>query len=305
VTGSTLFDLASITKIAATTPALMKLYDEAKFRLDDPVRKFVPAFSGGEKDRVTIRNLLAHQSGLPAYRDFYHFCTSPTQLLDSLYATPLVTTPGDSTIYSDLGMMILGKVVEAISGLPFDEYVRRNFFSPLGMTNTMFLPPDSRRENTAPTEDDRLWRRQVVQGKVHDENAELLGGISGHAGLFSTASDLSVFVQLILNGGTYGGKRYVRESTVFEFTTRQRGSSSRGLGWDLKSAQNSTAGSLFSAASFGHTGFTGGTVWIDPERKLAVIFLTNRVYPTRENMRINRVRPKVHDTVVRALVESP
>jgi CubicO group peptidase (beta-lactamase class C family) len=239
VTPSTLYDVASLTKVLATTTALMKLYDDGKYSLDDPVQKFLPAFAGGEKTKVTIRHLLGHRSGLPSYRDFYRFCTSPTQLLDSLMATPLIASPGDTTLYSDLGMMVLGKVVEAISGKPFDQYVRQTFLAPLGMTNTVFNPSDTRKENCAPTELDRNWRNQLVQGRVHDENAEVLGGVSGHAGLFSTASDLSVFVQMILNEGSYGGRRYLRESTIFEFTTRQPGAS-RGLGWDLKSVQGSS-----------------------------------------------------------------
>jgi len=305
VTGSTLYDIASLTKVVVTTSAMMKLYDDGKYSLDDRVDRYLPAFQGVSKPRVTIRHLLTHQSGLPAYRDLYRIATSPTQGLDSLYATPLVAEPGDTTIYSDLGMMLLGKIVEQLSGKPLDTYFADEFSGPLGMTRTMYRPSEAKRANTAPTEEDGYWRKRLIQGTVHDENGELFGGISGHAGLFSTASDLAVFVQMILNGGTYGGKRYIRESTVIEFTRRDTRFGVRCLGWDAKSSDRSSAGSLFSMSSFGHTGFTGTSIWVDPERHLAVIFLTNRVYPTRENNAIYRIRPLVHDAVVRALMDEP
>lgn len=302
VTGFTLYDLASLTKVIVSTAAIMKLCDEGTCSLDDTVVRFLPQFRGASKDRVTVRDLLTHQSGLPAYRDFYRLSTSPTQALDSLLATRLVAEPGDTTIYSDLGMMLIGKIVEAITGKLLNEYFAEQFSGPLGMTNTMFTPSESRRGNSAPTEEDHFWRMRLVQGTVHDENAELFGGVSGHAGLFSTASDLAIFMQMILNGGTYGGTRYFRDSTVIEFTGREPDHRVRALGWDAKSSQGSSAGNLFSISSFGHTGFTGTSVWCDPERRIAVILLTNRVHPTRENNGIYRIRPLIHDAVIRALV---
>ena len=302
VTGSTMYDLASLTKVVVTTASIMKLYDEGRCSLDDPIVRFLPQFQGASKQKVTIRDLLTHQSGLPAYRDFYRLSTSPTQALDSLYATPLVAEPGDTTIYSDLGMMLLGKVVESITGKLLDEFFAETFSGPLGMTHTMFAPSESRRGSCAPTEEDHFWRMRLVQGTVHDENAELFGGIAGHAGLFSTASDLAVFMQMILNGGTYGGTRFFRESTVIEFTGRETRHRVRALGWDAKSSKGSSAGSLFSISSFGHTGFTGTSIWCDPERRMAVVLLTNRVHPTRENNGIYRIRPLIHDSIVRALV---
>jgi beta-glucosidase-like glycosyl hydrolase/CubicO group peptidase (beta-lactamase class C family) len=305
VTSSTLFDLASLTKVVATTAAVMKLYDRGMIKLEDRVNEYLPLFQGEKKDEVTLRHLLTHTSGLPAYRAFFRCCTSPTQALDSLYATPLVASPGDSVIYSDPGMMLLGRVVEAVSGLTLDVFVRNEFFAPLRMQNTMFNPLSKGMPSVAPTEVDTIWRRRTLQGEVHDENASLFGGVSGHAGLFSTAGDLAKFMRMLMNGGTYGGVRYLRESTVREFTEKGPDSGTRALGWDTKSAKQSSAGDLFSMKSFGHTGFTGTSIWADPERDLFVVLLTNRVYPTRTNQKISRVRPQLHDLVVRALVNPP
>jgi CubicO group peptidase (beta-lactamase class C family) len=198
-------------------------------------------------------------------------------------------------------MMVLGKVVEKAAGVPLDVYVRREFYVPLHMANTMFRPDSALADRTAPTEFDPVWRKKLVQGSVHDENAAYLGGVAGHAGLFSTASDLAIFMQMLLNRGTYGGRRYISEGTIYEFLVRKAPGQERWLGWDRKSGANPSAGSLFSPSSFGHTGFTGTSIWADPSRNLAVIFLTNRIYPNRANMRLLRVRPLLHDAVVRAV----
>ena len=305
VVQTTLYDLASLTKVFATTPAVMKLYDDGAIGLDDPVVNYLPRFTGGMKDLVTIRHLLLHRSGLPADRKLYGICATPEETLDSIYATPLVAAPGDSTVYSDLGMVLLGKVVEKVSGVPLATFVTREFYDPLRMTNTLFNPPPAIRPSCAPTELDTVWRKRLVQGSVHDETAALLGGISGNAGLFSTANDLATFMQMIMNGGTYDGVRYLKESTVREFTARQSAEAPRALGWDLKAARNSSAGRFFSLASFGHTGFTGTSVWADPVRKLFVILLTNRVYPTRANNALAKIRPEVHDAVMQALETLP
>ncbi|MGC8898307.1 MAG: glycoside hydrolase family 3 N-terminal domain-containing protein [Bacteroidota bacterium] len=298
---STMFDLASLTKVIATTSAVMKLYDEKKIDLDAPVVKYIPEFGQNGKEHVTIRNLLLHNSGLPAWKKFYLTCTTPQQLIDSVYAQPLIYRTGDSTVYSDLGFITLGKVVEKITGVPLDQYVAKEFFEPLYMAHTMFNPPKSIWDRVAPTEYDTVLRHELVRGVVHDENAYVLGGVSGHAGLFSTALDLAKFMQMLMNGGSYGGRRYFNESTVKLFTTRQSKSSTRALGWDTKSAVGSLAGTLFSPNSFGHTGFTGTMIWADPERNLFAIFLTNRVYPTRDNAKIQQVRPKLYDAVIEAL----
>ena len=304
IDAGTMFDLASLTKVIGTTNAVMRLYDEKRLDLDDPVVKYLPKFGQNGKEKITIRNLLLHDSGLPALKKFYETCTSAEQLIDSVYATSLVYKTGDSTIYSDLGLITLGKVIEQITGTTLDRYLADEFFKPLHMESTMYNPPQWRWDHIAPTEIDTVWRRQktAVRGRVHDENASVLGGVSGHAGLFSTTSDLARMMQMLLNGGTYGGRRYLNEETVRMFTHRQADRSTRALGWDTKSLNGySSAGNLFSSSSFGHTGFTGTSIWADPERNLFVIFLTNRVYPTRENAKISRVRPAIHDAVIEAL----
>ena len=301
INGNALFDLASVTKVIATTSALMKLYDRGDIGLDDPVAKYLPAFATEEKRGITIRHLLLHRGGFPPFRKFWEFCADSGAMIDSVFATPLVARPGDTTIYSDLGFITLGKVVEKIAGMNLSAFVQKEFFGPLGMGSTMFQPPAEIRWRAVATEVDTVWRRKLVQGTVHDENAAFLGGVSGHAGLFSTARDLAVFVQMLLNRGTYGGTRYLADSTITAFIGTRREGEERWLGWDRKSPRGSSAGTLFSASSFGHTGFTGTSVWVDPERRLGVIFLTNRVHPTRANTKLFRIRPALHDAVVGAL----
>jgi beta-N-acetylhexosaminidase len=301
INGDALFDLASVTKVIATTSAIMKLYDQGLLRLDDPVSKYLPAFKDGLKATMTIRHLLLHRGGFPPFRKFWEFCPTSAAMMDSVFATPLIAAPGDTTIYSDLGFMTLGKIVEKVAGRTLAEFTQREFFEPLGMRNTAYLPDPELRRRAVATEYDSLWRKRLVQGTVHDENAEFMGGISGHAGLFSTAEDLAVFVQMLLNGGTYGGKRYLRESTIATFVATGQEGGERWLGWDKKSPKGSSAGSLFSASSYGHTGFTGTSVWVDPDRHLGVIFLTNRVHPTRANTKLFKIRPVLHDMIVGSL----
>lgn len=302
VNAGTLYDLASLTKVIATTSALMKLYEEGEVGLDDPVVKYVPEFGNHGKEKISIRNLLLHDGGLPPFKRLYLTCTSPEQALDSVYQTELIYPPGDSTAYSDFDFIVLGKVIERISGTTLDSFADSVFFGPLGMTKTAFRP-EGLFNNIAPTEFDTVLRKQLVRGVVHDENAYLLGGVAGHAGLFSTASDLAVFMQMLMNGGNYGGKRYLKPETVSLFTLKQNQKSTRALGWDTKTVNGySTAGSLFSERSFGHTGFTGTSIWADPGRKVVAILLTNRVYPTRANNNIVQVRPHVHDAIIRALI---
>jgi len=298
---STLYDLASLTKVVATTAAIMKLFDQGKVSLDDSVFRYIPKFSEAKKSAVTLRHLLLHTGGLPPFRKLYDVCKTSEEALDSIYATPLVATPGDTTIYSDLGMIILGKIVESVSGMSLAAFVGQEFYQPLRMTSTTFNPTKGIWAQIAPTELDTVWRKMLVQGTVHDENAALLGGMAGNAGLFSTASDLSIFMQMIMNRGTYGGQRYLSENTVTMFTRRDSPSSKRAFGWDLKSTNGSSAGELFSVSSFGHTGFTGTSVWADPTRNLFVVFLSNRVHPTRSNMKITKVRSVIHNAVIQAL----
>jgi beta-glucosidase-like glycosyl hydrolase/CubicO group peptidase (beta-lactamase class C family) len=301
VAEGTLYDLASVTKVIATTSAVMKLVDTGKIGLDDPVAKYLPGFGAGEKAAITIRRLLLHRGGLPPFRRLWLECPDPAAAIDTIAATRLVAVPGDSTIYSDLGFITLGKIVEKVSGFPLDAFVKREFFIPLHMRSTMYVPPESLRARCAPTERDTVWRKTVVQGTVHDENAAFLGGVSGNAGLFSTAGDLAVYMQMLFNRGLYAGRRYLSEKTIAEFIGKRAPEQDRWLGWEMKSAPGSSSGEFFSPASFGHTGFTGTSIWADPARNLAVIFLTNRVYPTRANLRIMKVRRAVHDAVMRAL----
>ena len=298
-----IFDLASVTKVIATTTATMVLYDRGQLDLDAPVKRYLPRLTGDGRDRATIRNLLTHTAGLPPFKRFFLDYETAEQIWDAIYATPLEYEPGTQSVYSDIGMMLMAKAVESISGKPLDRFCRDEIFEPLGMRDTRFNPPPSILNRIPPTEYDR-WRGRLVRGEVHDENAFAVGGVSGHAGLFSTAHDLAILLQTLLNGGAYGDIRLVRPETVSLFVERANvvEGSSRALGWDTPS-QPSSSGRYFSRRSFGHTGFTGTSVWVDRDRQLFVILLTNRVHPTRENNKIRAVRPAVHDAVMRALLK--
>lgn len=273
----TIYDLASLTKVIGTTTALMVLYDDGKIHLDDPVSQYIPEFSGGAKDLVTIRMLLEHRSGLPAGRDLWRIASNPAEARQAVIETPLVCQPNSCYEYSDLGADMLGFVVEAASGEPLDKFLQERVFQPLGMTDTFFRPADSLRARVAPTEV-APPRGYPLQGEVHDENAYALGGVAGHAGLFSTAADLSVFAQMMLNGGEYDGTRIVADSTVALFTKRAAGT--RALGWDTCGGSGS-CGKYLGEDAYGHTGFTGTSIWIDPDRDMFVVLLTNRVHEAR------------------------
>ena len=299
----TMFDLASVSKVISTTSCAMKLYEEGKLNLDTTVATYIPEFAQNGKQNVTIRNLLLHNSGLAPFRLYYSFCKNGAQLLDTLYRERLEYETGTKTLYSDLGMIALAKALERITGSPLNEYATKTFFEPLGLSRTMYAPPESMRSACAPTEIDGYWRKRLVQGTVHDEAAAMLDGVAGHAGLFSTAPELAVMLEMLLNGGIYHGKRYLRQQTISYFTKRQSKQSSRALGWDTPSASGSSAGKYFSPNSFGHTGFTGTSVWVDPIKKIFVIFLTNRVYPTRDNRKLIPFRAVVHDAIMQALIE--
>jgi serine-type D-Ala-D-Ala carboxypeptidase len=272
-----IYDLASLTKVVGTTTALMILYDQGKVHLDDPVSKYIPEFSGGEKDLVTLRLLLEHRSGLPAGRDIWRIAHSPDEARQAVIETPLAYHPDQFYEYSDLGADMLGFVVEAASGRRLDQFLADHVWKPLGMDDTFFKPADSLRDRIAPTEVNPP-RGYPLRGEVHDENAFALGGIAGHAGLFSTASDLAVFAQMMLNGGQYGGTRIIADSTVGLFTTRA--ARTRALGWDT-CAGDGSCGKYLSERAYGHTGFTGTSLWIDPDRDMFVILLTNRVHAAR------------------------
>jgi uncharacterized protein YbbC (DUF1343 family)/CubicO group peptidase (beta-lactamase class C family) len=305
VTADTLYDLASLTKVVATTTMAMILVDEGRLDLDRRVQEFLPGFQGPGKDVVTVRHLLTHSSGLEALAPFFREIRGREAYLERIQAMDLVYPTGSRSVYSDPGIILLGAILEQVAGQPLETFVRERVFKPLGMREIRFRPPPGLRSRIAPTEEDP-WRGHLVHGEVHDENAFAMGGVAPHAGLFGTAGDLARFAQMLLNGGVLDGRRIVSRETV-ELFTRRAGipGSTRALGWDTKSAEGSSAGTLFSERSFGHTGFTGTSLWIDPERRLYVILLTNRVHPTRENNLIREVRPAVADAVVRALGAGP
>ncbi len=301
----TLYDLASVSKVIATTTAAMICIDRKLFKLDDKVSEYIPEFAQNGKGNITIRNLLLHNSGLPAYKRFYKFCKNAGDVLKDIYSTKLNYPTGSQTVYSDLGMIMMGKVIEKVTGMTLDKFAKKEIFIPLGMKNTMYNPPDSLKRRCAPTEVDNYWRHRLIQGEVHDETASMLRGVAGHAGLFSTAEDIAKVLQLLLQKGRFGGKQIIKPGTIKLFIKKQSAEggeeSTRALGWDTKSPEGSSAGNLFSDKSYGHTGFTGTSVWTDPARNLFVVFLTNRVYPTRDNNKLLKVRPALHDAVINAL----
>ena len=302
--GQTIYDLASLTKVVGTTTAMMILFDEGRLELDAPVSKYLPAFAGGHKDSVTIRHLLTHRSGLPAGRDLWRTAKNPQEARLMVIDAPLTCKPGSCYIYSDLGADVLGMVIETISGMGLDEFLQKRVFEPLSMTNTYFRPADSLRARVAPTEV-MPPRGYPLQGEVHDENAYALGGVAGHAGLFSTANDLAVFAQMMLNGGSYGDVRIVADSTVALFTRRSAGS--RALGWDTADGDGG-AGRYLTQRAYGHTGYTGTSLWIDPDREMFVILLTNRVHAAKARRPatvISDVRADLADAAVLAVVDGP
>jgi len=300
VTPETIYDLASLTKVIGLTTAAMMLVDSGKLDLDAPVQRYVPAFQGVNKERVMIRHLLTHSSGMPAWRPLYAEAKTREAALALVDTTVLLKQPGDTFVYSDLGAITLTQAVEAITGQRLNDFLNARLFGPLGMTSTRFLPPPEWRDRIAPTENDTVFRHRVLRGEVHDENAGRLGGVSGHAGLFSTAPDLARFAQWLLR------LRTIDSLHAREFTHKQGlpPGSSRALGWDTPS-ELSSAGTKMGPNAFGHTGFTGTSIWFDPDRGLFIILLTNRVNPTRANTKILQVRRRVADLVNDALTPPP
>lgn len=307
ITTRSRFDLASLTKVVGTTTAAMKLYDDGRLDLDDRVIEYLPEFEQGGKASVTIRHLLTHTAGLIPFRPFHTLgVTRRDALIDTIMAEKLLYAPGTESRYSDLGMITMMLIVEKVTGQPFAEWMDQNVFDPLEMYDTEYR---GRVSDTlfVPTEYDASFRRRLIQGEVHDEAAWILGGVSGHAGLFSTIEDLSKFAFMLTNDGFVNGMQFLRPETIRTFTEAQNKSlHSRALGWDTKAPDGySSAGELFGPNSFGHTGFTGTSLWVDPDQDLFVILLTNRVFPTRENLKITHVRPKLADLAYRAVVGPP
>src|SRR5918997_5795568 len=304
----TIYDVASLTKVVATTTAAMMLEEQGRLRLDEPVGTYLPEFVNGEaaKGSITVRMLLTHRGGLEAYAPLYKEFRGREEYLEQIARRPLKAPPGTQTIYSDWDMVILQLVLEEITGQPLDVFAAERIFHPLGLRETMFNPDTTNvafRRRIAPTAVDST-RRGLLWGVVHDGNAWAMGGVAGHAGLFSSARDLAVFAQLMLNGGTYDGVRLLKPATVARWTAPQGLGSSRALGWDTP-ATESSAGDYFSPRSFGHTGFTGPYMWIDPERGLFVVLVTNRVHSRGVSQLHTAVRRQISDAVQAAVVDAP
>ena len=295
---SSVWDLASLTKVVATTTALAQLVESGRVDLDASVQRYVPEWSGGGREAVTIRHLLTHTSGLPAFKPYDTLTQNPDSLASLLFSTPLERRPGERMIYSDIGAFMMGEVIRRVSGETLDGYFERHIARPLRLKDTRFRPPAKWKKRIAPTEIDTL-RGGLVHGAVHDERAYYLGGIAAHAGLFGSARDLARFATMMLRGGALDGARILKPQTIAQFTAYADSAfSNRGLGWQKPAGNSAWAGQFMSSRAFGHTGFTGTSIVIDPELDLYIILLSNRVNPTRNNPRITDVRRRVADLVV-------
>jgi CubicO group peptidase (beta-lactamase class C family) len=305
VAADTIYDLASVTKVVATSAACMILYERGLFKLDQPMLELLPEFTASDleqtdlrRQQVTLRMLLAHCSGLPAYVKLFQTAHNKDALLRQALRVPLTANPGARAEYSDIGFILLGEVLERLTREPLDQFCRREIFARLNLTHMAFNPPPEWKPFIPPTEDDLAFRHRLIQGEVNDENASVMGGVAGHAGCFSTAEDVSIFAQCMLLGGT----PLVQRKTQEIFTRREDfpPGTSRALGWDTPS-QPSQSGKYFSSRSYGHLGYTGSSLWIDPDRQLSVTLLTNRTWPDRGSQAIQQIRPAFHDAVVEAL----
>src|SRR5437899_1366040 len=296
MTTDTIFDLASLTKVVATTSSIMILIEQGKVRLSDSLVRFIPEMKGGGRDAITIEELLTHMTGFAPDFDLRDRWIGYDEAIKRLYREPLRSQPGTRFVYSDINYIALGEVVHRVSGLMLDEFAKRNIFAPLGMRDTGFRPDTKLKSRIAPTEKRRgqmnylgdtgadagpeaeLWLR----GQVHDPTSFRMGGVAGHAGLFSTADNLAIFCQMLLNGGVFNGVRILGPMTIAMMTRPHavaENGSARGLGWDIASSFSANKGDLFPLGSFGHTGFTGTSIWTDPASDTFVIFLSNRVHP--------------------------
>jgi CubicO group peptidase (beta-lactamase class C family) len=319
VTADTIYDLASVTKVIATTTACMILYDRGLFKLDQPLVDLLPEFAENSPEQndprrlqVTLRMLLAHSSGLPAYVKLFQTAHNKDALLKQALQVPLTADPDSRAEYSDIGFILLGQAIEKLSGEPLNQLCQREIFAKLNLARSCFNPPAELKPKIPPTEDDRTFRHRLIQGEVNDENASVMGGVAGHAGCFSTVLDVSIFAQCMLQGShsragfagewAEGGSPLVKKETLEIFTRRQGTptGTSRALGWDTPS-QPSQSGRYFSSRSYGHLGYTGTSLWIDPDRQLSVTLLTNRTWPGRSSQSIKQIRPAFHDAVIEAL----
>ena len=339
VTTETVYDMASVTKICATTLAIMKLYDQGKIDLNKKLGDYLPFVKGSNKESLCIKDILLHQAGLSPFIPFYKETIDSSGIPnakiyasakndsfpirvaanlflrndwnDTMYQRILqspLTTAG-KYVYSDNDFIFLGKIVEAISGMALDKYLRKEFYQPLVLSTTGFKPREYMAvKKIAPSEKELVFRRQLIRGDVHDPGAAMFGGVAGHAGLFSNAYDMAVIMQMLLNGGTFNGKRYLQKETVDLFTAYHGNLSRRGLGFDKPEKDNATRKEPYpchsaSPATFGHTGFTGTCVWADPKHQLIYIFLSNRLTPDGTNSKLMKmnVRTDILEAVYKAL----
>lgn len=303
VTPETVFDIASITKVAATTAVAMLLHQRGLLLLEMPLGELLPAFLANRTAddparRVTLRHLLAHNSGLPGYVEFFRTAATPEALLKACLELPLTAEPGAQSEYSDPGFILLGKALEALTGESLAPLLQREVFQPLGLAATGFCPPAEARSIIPPTEEDTTYRCRIIQGEVQDENAWLLGGVAGHAGLFSNVPDLLRYAREILPDASNSGEARLFDTATVELFAQRQGppGSSRALGWDTPSP-DSTSGRYFSQQSIGHLGFSGCSLWIDREARVAVVLLSNRTWPDRKSRLIRQVWPAFHDAI--------
>jgi uncharacterized protein YbbC (DUF1343 family)/CubicO group peptidase (beta-lactamase class C family) len=319
MTTDTIFDLASLTKIVATATSIMILVERGKIRLEDSVSRYIPELKGEGREKITIEHLLTHRSGFAPDFDLSEQWSGYDEMLKRLYAEPLRSAPGTRFVYSDINFITLGEVVRRVSGQTLDEFARKNIYEPLGMRDTGFRPRAELLPRIAPTENVRGMRsylggtgeqgtegERVLRGEVHDPTANRMGGVAGHAGLFSTADDLAIFCQMILNGGEYGGVRILSPLGVAEMTRPRQvteDGGARGLGWDINTSFSSNRGDLFPIGSFGHTGFTGTSLWIDPASETFVVFLSNRVHPDGKGD-VGPLRARVANIVAGAVTDT-
>lgn len=307
MTVDTIFDLASLTKVFATTPAVMQLFQQGKIRLEDPVSVYWPEFGANGKDEITVRELMTHFSGLPPDLELKPAWSGYDTAMKMIVAASPIVPPGTRFIYSDVNYETLAELVRRISGQPLDVYCAEHVFKPLGMKDTMFRPPPSLHERIAPTQYQNGTTGKMLWGEVHDPTAYNMGGVAGHAGLFSTADDMAIFAQMLLDGGTFQGIHILDPATVIKMTTPQTplgNTAVRGLGWDIDSPFASNRGELFPFGSFGHSGFTGTSIWIDPFSKTYVILLTSAVHPIGEG-NVIALRAKIATIAAAAFAARP
>jgi CubicO group peptidase (beta-lactamase class C family) len=303
MTEDTIFDAASLTKVTATTPAMMLLIERGQVRLDEFVHVYIPEFTGEGRESITVRELMTHTSGLPGDIETKTDWHGQAEAIKKACAEKLQSTPGTAFKYSDINFFLLGEIVQRVSGMPLEVFVKREIYTPLKMTDTGYLPAQDKLPRIAPTEvvDGKPWH-----GVVHDPTARHMGGVAGHAGLFTTAGDLARYARMLLNLGELDGVRIFKPETVKLMTSVQSPpalSAKRGLGWDIDTAYSGPRGEHFTVGSYGHTGWTGGSLWIDPSSKTFVIFLSNRNHPT-ESGNVLSLRHKLGTLAAEALEDA-